>query len=88
MCVPVSKHFQVTLILIIWWPWPWDCYGKISFGLLQENLKALRARDKAAEKQEEEKLEQVREKILEEGGNPDQILLIQKRINDFQRQKT
>lgn len=48
----------------------------------------MRARDKAAEKQEEEKLEQVRQKILEEGGNPDQILLIQKRINDFQRQKT
>ncbi|XP_052267472.1 cilia- and flagella-associated protein 74-like isoform X2 [Dreissena polymorpha] len=54
----------------------------------RDNLKALRARDKAAERREEEKLEQVRQKILEEGGNPDQILLIQKRISDVQRQKS
>ncbi|XP_052759795.1 cilia- and flagella-associated protein 74-like isoform X2 [Mya arenaria] len=54
----------------------------------RENLKALRARDKAAEKREEEKLEQVKQKILDEGGNPDQILLVQKRISDMQRQKS
>ena len=55
--------------------------------VLQENLKALRARDKAATKKEDEKLDQVRQKITDEGGNPDQILLIQKRISDVQRQK-
>lgn len=64
------------------------CNSYMQLHTFQENLKALRARDKAAEKEEEEKLEQVRQKILDEGGNPDQILLIQKRISDFQRQKT
>ncbi|XP_053379519.1 cilia- and flagella-associated protein 74-like isoform X2 [Mercenaria mercenaria] len=54
----------------------------------RENLKALHARDKAAGKKEEQKLEQVRQKILDEGGNPDQILLIQKRISDFEKQKS
>ncbi|KAL4221191.1 hypothetical protein ACF0H5_019455 [Mactra antiquata] len=54
----------------------------------RENLKALRARDKAAEKKEEQQVDQVRQKIFDEGGNPDQILLIQKRISDFEKQKT
>lgn len=53
----------------------------------RENLKALRARDKAAEKKEKEKLEEIKQKIMDEGGNPDQIMLIQKRISDFERQK-
>ena len=53
----------------------------------QENLKALRARDKAAERKDNEKESEKRQEILNEGGNPDEILLIQKRYDDLQRQK-
>ena len=54
----------------------------------QENLKALRARDKAAERQNSQKEFEKRQEILNEGGNPDEIMLIQKRYEDLQRQKT
>ena len=45
----------------------------------QENLKAIRARDKAAENARKEAEEAERRRILEEGGNPDQMMLVQKR---------
>lgn len=46
---------------------------------LQENLKAIRARDKAAENARKEAEEAERRRILEEGGNPDQMMLVKKR---------
>ena len=55
--------------------------------MFQENLKALRARDKAAERQNSQKEFEKRQEILNEGGNPDEIMLIQKRYDDLQRQK-
>ena len=54
----------------------------------RENLKALRARDKAFERQAGQREEEERQRILGEGGNPDEVLLIRKRIQQFERQKT
>ncbi|XP_061162453.1 cilia- and flagella-associated protein 74-like [Saccostrea echinata] len=53
----------------------------------RENLKALHARDKAASKEAKQKEEEERQQILQKGGNPDEILLIRKRIEEFERQK-
>ena len=60
------------------------CCPDAQYVCIQENLKALRARDKADEKADEKKMMEVRKKILDEGGNPDQILLIQKRMEDLE----
>lgn len=54
----------------------------------RENLKALHARDQAANKEAKQREEEERQRILQEGGNPDEILLIRKRIEEFERQKT
>ncbi|XP_033763578.1 cilia- and flagella-associated protein 74-like isoform X1 [Pecten maximus] len=54
----------------------------------RENLKALHARDKAMEKEEKQKEELERRRILSEGGNPDEVMLIRKRIQDVERAKT
>ncbi|XP_056018167.1 cilia- and flagella-associated protein 74-like isoform X2 [Ostrea edulis] len=54
----------------------------------RENLKALHARGQAANKEAKQREEEERQRILKEGGNPDQVLLIQKRIEDVERQKT
>ncbi|XP_062567014.1 cilia- and flagella-associated protein 74-like isoform X2 [Saccostrea cucullata] len=53
----------------------------------RENLKALHARDKAASREAKQKEEEERQQILQKGGNPDEILLIRKRIEEFERQK-
>nr|KAG5691854.1 hypothetical protein BaRGS_033458 [Batillaria attramentaria] len=45
----------------------------------RENLRAIRARDKAAEDKEKEAEEEVRRRILSEGGNPDLVMHIKKR---------
>ncbi|XP_076472381.1 cilia- and flagella-associated protein 74-like isoform X2 [Babylonia areolata] len=61
----------------------------------RENLKAIRARDKAAENAQKEADDAERRSILEEGGNPDQMMLIKKRqLNqekkhqEFEREQT
>ena len=59
-----------------------------AFYCYQENLKALHARDQAANKEAKQREEEERQRILREGGNPDEILLIRKRIEEFERQKT
>ncbi|KAK3105163.1 hypothetical protein FSP39_018521 [Pinctada imbricata] len=53
----------------------------------RENLKALRARDKAFEKEALQKEEEERKRILEDGGNPDKVLLIRKRLQEFEKNK-
>ncbi|XP_046572911.1 LOW QUALITY PROTEIN: cilia- and flagella-associated protein 74-like [Haliotis rubra] len=54
----------------------------------RENLRALRARDKAREREETFMEQEERRRISQDGGNPDEVLLIKKRLNDFERQKT
>ena len=56
-----------------------DLAAQCSVFYLQENLKAIRARDKAAENAQKEAEEAERRCILEAGGNPDQVMLIKKR---------
>ncbi|KAL3862108.1 hypothetical protein ACJMK2_008101 [Sinanodonta woodiana] len=54
----------------------------------RENLKALHARDMARGTEEKRKEEEIRRKIAEEGGNPDEIRLIQQRLDTFEKQKS
>ncbi|XP_071146387.1 cilia- and flagella-associated protein 74-like isoform X1 [Mytilus edulis] len=54
----------------------------------RENLKALHARDKALDKEKKQQEEEERQRILSEGGNPDQEFLIRKRIETFERHKS
>lgn len=54
----------------------------------RENLKALHARDKALEKDRKQQEDEERQRILSEGGNPDQDFLIRKRIETFERHKS
>ncbi|KAL8571941.1 hypothetical protein ACOMHN_026153 [Nucella lapillus] len=45
----------------------------------RENLRAIRARDKASETAQKEADDAERRSILSEGGNPDQVMLVKKR---------
>lgn len=51
-------------------------------------MNALRARDKARENEDKQTEEEERRRIFSEGGNPDEVLLIRKRLDDFGRAKT
>ncbi|XP_013404073.1 cilia- and flagella-associated protein 74-like, partial [Lingula anatina] len=53
----------------------------------RENLKALQARDRAVERAAKEAEERERQRILEEGGNPEEALLREKRQAEFDKLK-
>ncbi|XP_035828407.1 cilia- and flagella-associated protein 74 [Aplysia californica] len=53
----------------------------------RENLRAIRARDKAAERKEKSAEQEERERISAKGGNPEEILLVKKRRNEVEKQK-
>ncbi|GFR64636.1 cilia- and flagella-associated protein 74 [Elysia marginata] len=54
----------------------------------RENLQAIRARDKAAERKEKEEEREEREKIKMQGGNPEEMLLVKKRRNELEKQRS
>lgn len=54
---------------------------------LQENLRALQARDAKKVREEEEEEEQERQEIISQGLNPDEVLTRRKRIRQFDRDK-
>ena len=54
---------------------------------MQENLKALQARDRAHKKQQRELEEQRQQEILLAGGNPSEEMIKQKRLDEFEREK-
>nr|CAB3230261.1 uncharacterized protein KIAA1751 homolog [Phallusia mammillata] len=60
---------------------------KSSIASNRENLRALQARDAAFDKKDKaaEKLE--RHQVLNEGGNPEQVLLRRKKLNQFEKEK-
>ncbi|GFO21947.1 cilia- and flagella-associated protein 74 [Plakobranchus ocellatus] len=53
----------------------------------RENLRAIRARDKAAEKKENQAEQEERERIKMQGGNPEEILLVKKRKNEVEKHR-
>ncbi|RUS80783.1 hypothetical protein EGW08_011453, partial [Elysia chlorotica] len=53
----------------------------------RENLRAIRARDKAAERKEMEEEKREREIIKMQGGNPEEMLLVKKRRNEVEKQR-
>ncbi|KAH9495100.1 Cilia- and flagella-associated protein 74 [Bulinus truncatus] len=53
----------------------------------KENLRAIKAKDKASEDKKKAAEELEREKILSEGGNPDHALLVKKRKNEMEKLK-
>ncbi|XP_041377895.1 cilia- and flagella-associated protein 74-like isoform X2 [Gigantopelta aegis] len=53
----------------------------------RENLAALQARNKVKALEEERQVFLEKQKILEEGGNPDEVFLIKKRLNEVEKQK-
>lgn len=54
---------------------------------LQENLKALQARDAKLAREKEEEEEQERAELLAQGLNPDELMTRRKRIQQFERDK-
>ncbi len=54
---------------------------------LQENLKALQARDKALAKQQKEKEESFQNEVASMGGNPTEEMIKKKAYEDFERSK-
>ncbi|KAK7093572.1 cilia- and flagella-associated protein 74-like [Littorina saxatilis] len=60
---------------------------KVDISSNRENLKAIRARDKAAENAMRQAKEEERRRILAEGGNPDQVMLIRKRLSAQKKQR-
>ncbi|KAL5014793.1 hypothetical protein ScPMuIL_009063 [Solemya velum] len=53
----------------------------------RENLRALRARDKAFSSEENKQDEMERQKILAEGGNPEQVMLVKKKLESYHKQR-
>ncbi|XP_055958483.1 cilia- and flagella-associated protein 74 isoform X1 [Patella vulgata] len=53
----------------------------------RENMKAIKARDRAQEREKKIREELERQRILQEGGNADELMLIKKRKNEFEKQK-
>ncbi|XP_074655233.1 cilia- and flagella-associated protein 74-like isoform X2 [Tubulanus polymorphus] len=53
----------------------------------RENLRAIHARDKAYARQKQDEEDDQRASIINDGGNPDEIMMKQKRIQDFEKQK-
>ena len=55
--------------------------------VFQENLRAIQARDQARSEGLQRAQNSERNAILATGGNPDQALLIQKRMEDLQKKE-
>ncbi|XP_064642380.1 cilia- and flagella-associated protein 74-like [Lineus longissimus] len=53
----------------------------------RENLRAIQARDRAMAREEDNQEELQRQAIMADGGNPDEVLIIQKRLEKFEKEK-
>lgn len=60
---------------------------KKSISSTQENLQALQARDAARMKRQDATEKKERQQILQDGGNPDQVLLQRKNRKNIEKQK-
>ena len=54
---------------------------------VQENLRALQARDAKLQREEDELEERERQEIIAQGLNPDEVLTRRKRLQQFERDK-
>ena len=55
--------------------------------VFQENIKAVQARDKAFADRRKEEEDKFRQDVLEKGGNPEELLLRQKRLDGFEKER-
>lgn len=55
--------------------------------LEQENLRALQARNKAIARQKAAAEESKRQSVEAEGGNPAEVLIKQRRLEEFEKEK-
>lgn len=60
---------------------------KKSISSTQENLQALQARDAARMKKQDAAEKKERQQILQDGGNPDQVLLQRKNRKNIEKEK-